>query len=78
MNLYVICSHGIHDYYRGSRDIVPLYDSDTGAPSVFVDLKAAEQEVKEINEATSGGYFVVPFEPEDEEEERKVKPMDNC
>jgi hypothetical protein len=60
MTLFVICTENT------CGDIEPIFDSETGAPSVFFNRENAQAEVDEINQMTDGGYFVVPFSPEDE------------
>lgn len=57
--LYCLCAAGVGD------EPIPLYDSETGAPSVYVSRGAADAECALLNNSTDGGYFVIAFTPDD-------------
>ncbi len=44
---------------------VPLADSETGTPSVYLDRQNAQAECDQLNQDTDGGYFVGEGEFED-------------
>ena len=58
MKLYAIITDGVN----GPE---PLFDSETGAPSVYADEHQAIDEVADLNTCTQGGYRHVAFETED-------------
>ncbi len=56
-------------YYLYTEDAygtpVPLADSETGAPSAYLDRQNAQAECDQLNQDTDGGYFVGEGEFED-------------
>ena len=58
MKLYAIVTDGVN----GPE---PLFDSDTGAPSVYYHKYFAKLEVEELNRNAQGGYRYIEFETED-------------
>ena len=67
MRLWTIISLGIRD------QPAPLYDSETGAPSVYANHGMAVDECDLLNEHTKGGYLVV----EGFEVKNRTKPQKN-